>query len=468
MAVKRLLVVAALTVAGTAASAGSAGACSCADEDPRDRLERGERALVGRVLSVRPGDFGPPARFPRYVVRVEHDLNVRLGRKVVVLGDDISSCSFDWKVGQRVGAFIRRTRGGWFTQLCSLARPAELERAATPYPRPLGSGRPALLAGGSFGDARLMALDERGRVLGYGFGEGSVRRISVCPGSRVAAELVDRGRPRTFVVLRSLETLEVLSSTAVPHWTDEVACADASGTTVYAGGILYRGRPVVGRADVFRISGSARTTIVSRAAEQFGLSADAAYVWSGRRVLAIPHAGGGERALLRMGLAESIVPSPFGGRVAVWGFDGRLRLVDLASGAVESRRLGYLWALEWLAPDRLLVRVAGTGVLLDGELNRQRRFGFYRVVGQAHVGDGVFGMDRYRLVRMDLDSGRRDRLAALPDRGIDALVGVPDPPELTVPRRAPRASGGAARAALKLCRWTATRNPPSSSISTAR
>ena len=134
-------------------------------------------------------------------------MNVRLGRKVEVLGDQFSSCAFDWKVGQRVGAFLHRTRGRWTTSLCSLSTAGELERATRPYPRAVGRGRVALLAGGNFGDARLMALDPSGRILGYGFGQGAVRRISVCPGGRVAAELLDRGRRRTLVAVRSLESL---------------------------------------------------------------------------------------------------------------------------------------------------------------------------------------------------------------------------------------------------------------------
>jgi hypothetical protein len=464
MAASRFLLAGLLSAGLAAATAGPAGACSCADTDPRDRVEAGERALIGRVVSATPGDYGPPATRPRYVVRVERSVNVRLGPEVVVFGDDQSSCSFRWEEGQRVGAFVRPVRGGWVTNLCSLAEPGELERALRPYPRPLGRGRVALLAGGSFGEARLMALDRRGRILGYGFGQGAVRRISVCPGGRVAAELVDRGRRRTMVAVRSLESLEVVSRTEVPHWTDELACADAAGTSVYAGGILYRGRPVRGRADVFHVTGGSRRTLLRRPAEQFALAPGTAYLWSARRVTATSLTDGGERTLLRMRLPETISPSPFGGRVAIHGYDGRLRLVDLATGAVESRRLDLTWALAWLAPNRLLARVGGTGVILDDALRRRQRYGFYRAVGQAHVGGGLFGTDRYRLIRLDVASGARRTVAQLPDRGIAALEGVQDGPELAVPRRAPRAAG----AALKLCRWTATRNPPSSSISTAR
>jgi hypothetical protein len=450
MTARRLLPVALLTIAALATlGTGRASACSCADSDPRDRLEAGEPAFIGRVVSAPPRNPTPPLQLARYVVRVERELNVRLGDRIVIRSNPYSSsCGVVWKPGRRVGAFLHRARRGWSTNLCSLAKPGELERATRPYPRPAGRGRVALLAGGSFGDARLMALDRRGLILGYGFGEGAVRRISVCPGGAAAAELVDRGRRRTFVAVRSLEALEVLSVAEVPRHTAELACADAAGATVYAGGIRYGARPLRGSAEVHRVTGSTRTTLVRRPAEQFALAADAAYVWSGRRVLAISLADGGERTLLRMRLAERIVPSPFGGQVAVHGYDGRLRLVDLGSGAVTSRRLGTTWALAWLAPDSLLARMDGAAVILDGELQRRRRYGF-RAFGQAHFENAVFGTDRYRLVRLDLESGRKRTAARLPDRGIADLVGVPDGPELDVPRRAPRVLAPAAAAA-----WT--------------
>ena len=439
MTVRRLLLVALLTVATFAvAGTGEASACSCADGDPRDEIEEGAPAVIGRVVSHRPADPVPQERYSRYVVRVERALNVRLGRKVEVLGDEFSSCTFDWKVGQRVGAFLYRTRGRWTTSLCSISTAAELERATRPYPRAVGRGRVALLAGGNFGDARLMALDARGRILGYGFGQGAVRRISVCPGGRVAAELLDRGRRRTLVAVRSLESLEVLSTADAPRHTTELACADPAGATVYAGGIRYGGRPVRGRAEVHRVTGSTRTRVVSRSAEQVVLGPGTAYFWSGGRILAAGLEDGSERTLLRMGQAHHIVPSPSGEQLAIQGIDGRLRLVDLAGGALRSRALREAWAFAWLGPDRLLARIGAAALVLDGSLRTQRRYEFAEAFGQAPLENAVFGMDRYRLVRLDLDSGLTRAAARLPDRGIAELVGVPDGPEVDLPRRAAR------------------------------
>ena len=447
MTARRLLLLVLITLAAvSAAGAEEASACSCADIDPRDRIEEGAPALIGRVVSVTPADPMPQGRYSRYVLRVERALNVRLGREVVVLDDEFSSCSFDWRAGQRVGAFLYRTRGRWTTGLCSLSTADELERATRPYPRPVGRGRVALLAGGNYGDARLMVFDPRGRILGYGFGEGAVRRISVCPGGRVAAELFDRGRRRTFVAVRSLESLRVVSQAEVPRHTSELACADAAGATVYAAGIDYGGRPVRGRAAVHLVAGSMRTAVMSRPAEQLALGPGAAYLWSRKRILAVALSDGTERTLLRMGQAHQIVPSPFGGQLAVQGLDRRLRLVDLTTGSVASRSLSEAWAFAWLGPGRLLARISEGAVVLDGALLRQRRYAFARPLHQAPFEGAVFGVDRYRLVRLDLETGRRRTAAQLPDWGIADLVGVADGPEVDLPRRAPRVAPAAAAA----------------------
>jgi hypothetical protein len=445
MTARRFLLVALLAIAAPAASADPAFACSCADYDPRDRLEQGEPAFIGRVVSAPPRNPTPPLKVARHVVRVERAFNVRLGRRIVVHSNPYSSsCGVLWQTGRRVGAFLDRNRRGWTTHLCSLARPVELERAARPYPRPLGRGRLALLAGGRFGNARLLALDGGGRILGYGFGEGLVRRISICPGSRVAAELVDRGRRMTLVAVRSLESLQVLSSAELPGYTDELTCADAAGATVYAGGVRYGGRH--GRGEVRRVSGSASRLVAGGRAERLALGPDAAYLWSGRRVRAVGLSDGAERTLLRTPYPEHIVPSPFGERLAVHGIDGRLRMVDLATGAVVSRSLPSVYAYSWFAPDGLLARIGPGAVTLDGGLRKQRRYASFRGLPAAAVEGAMIGADRYRLIRLDLESGRERTVERLPDRGIAELAGVPGGPVIDLPRRRPRVLKDPARA----------------------
>jgi hypothetical protein len=407
-----------------------------------------------------PADPIRQERYSRYVVRVERALNVRLGRRIELLDDEFSSCTWDWKVDQRVGAFLHRSRGRWTTNLCSLSTARELERATRPYPTAVGRGRVALLAGGDFGDARVMALDAGGRILGYGFGQGAVRRISVCPGGRVAAELLDRGRRRTLVAVRSLESLDVLSTAEVPRHTTELACADPAGATVYSGGIDYGGRPARGRAEVHRVTGSARVRVVRRPGEQLALGPGAGYIWSAGQILAVTLGDGSERTLVRMGQAQQIVPSPSGERLAVQGLDGRLRLIDLAGGVVRTRVLREAWAFAWLGAERLMARIGEIAVVFDGSLRRQRRYEFAEAFGQAPLDDAVFGLNRYRLVRLDLGSGRTRSAARLSDRGIAELVGVVDGPEVDLPRRAPRLTPARASGAARCGTAPARTRPP--------
>jgi hypothetical protein len=53
---------------GLAVGADLAGACTCADHDERDRLEAGEKAILGRVVGA--PAFPVLERAPVYTVRV--------------------------------------------------------------------------------------------------------------------------------------------------------------------------------------------------------------------------------------------------------------------------------------------------------------------------------------------------------------------------------------------------------------
>ena len=210
--IRRGLAVLAVVGASVAVWADVAAACSCADVDERDRIEAGEKAIIGRVLEERALD--DEGREFAYRIRVERSVGFRLSGEIELRLLDFGACGAPY-VGRREGIFILRRAGGWRSYGCSIVRGSALARALRPYRRPVGSGRLALLAGGSFGDARLMALDSRGRVLGYGFGEGETRAISICPGATRSAELV-LGRRAISVAVRDLRTLEVIRSAALP------------------------------------------------------------------------------------------------------------------------------------------------------------------------------------------------------------------------------------------------------------
>ena len=115
--VARSLVVLAALGAALGAWAGLAAACTCADRDERDRIESGEQAIIGRVLSERQPD---PDRYDfSYRVRVERSIGVRLSGEIE-LGVDAAVCGTP-RVGARQGFFIRRRASGWVTDGCSLS-----------------------------------------------------------------------------------------------------------------------------------------------------------------------------------------------------------------------------------------------------------------------------------------------------------------------------------------------------------
>ncbi len=109
---------------------------------------------------------------------------------------------------------------------------------------PDGIGPVAFLVGGSLGEARTLALDEKGRTLNYGFGEGLVIEIALCPGSRSFAELVsdDDGLPfTTMVAVRNTDTLDVVWEREVHSLTrhnqgglhpSTISCRDPTGNEV--------------------------------------------------------------------------------------------------------------------------------------------------------------------------------------------------------------------------------------------
>jgi hypothetical protein len=423
-----------------AVSADLAAACSCADRDERDRLEEGEKAIVGRVLEERALDDLDQGF--TYRVRVERSVGVTLSGEVEI-GVDFSQCGTP-TVGRREGMFIRRKGDGWRTDGCSVVKASALERALRPYRRPTGSGRVALLAAGSFGNARLMALDERGRVLGYGFGEGETRAVSVCPGATRSAELV-LGRRAVSVAVRDLRTLQVIRSADLPLRRQRVDigrqfpvhCGDAEGAAVHVTVADYVRRTRFDRMRIFRVDAAGVHRVATLEGSTAALGAGAAYVGQfGEAIVAVDLASGATRRVATAEGPDLLSLSPDGARLAFYDRQ-RLRVIDVATGQERSHKLAYGGVIEWLDPQRLLFRMAGKALVYDTDLQRLRRYQFVRMLGQAHVAGRLYGTSRYRLRALDLESGQKRTVALLTDRGIVDLVGLPERPSIEPGRRRP-------------------------------
>jgi hypothetical protein len=217
---RRTMIVLVLAVALVAGPAGVARACSCAPQDPRKQLDRSAAAFVGTFLhreEKEPPEPGQPIDSGRpmiYTFRVDEEIKEELGDTVeVISAAEGPSCGLEVTEGQQIGLFLDSIKGEWHASLCDQIDPDELREAAQPLPEPDGEGPIALLAGASMGDVRTVALDNQGRTLAYGEGDGVAVAIAVCPGSLRAVELVFRWPRPMMVAVRNLRTMRVVRET---------------------------------------------------------------------------------------------------------------------------------------------------------------------------------------------------------------------------------------------------------------
>jgi hypothetical protein len=207
----------------------AAKACSCAPGDPRDQFEQADGAFVGTFIEshlAEPPD--PDGGFSSgddtiYSFRLDEEYKGELGAP----GDIVevhaafsgASCGLEVQTGEEYGLFlgVREEDDVWTSNLCRQVSPETMREAASPLPAPTGEGPTRLLVGGSFGDAQIMGLDERGRTVSYGFGGSEVTHIDVCPGAERSVE-ISRVYPRPpHLVVRRLDTLDKVREIELPY-----------------------------------------------------------------------------------------------------------------------------------------------------------------------------------------------------------------------------------------------------------
>jgi hypothetical protein len=232
----RLALALLVAVAAFAAATTDASACSCALGDPRKMLADSDAAFVGRLVAQPSGPVSSSAQQVPYVFEVDREVKGRLPERIeVYAAASGASCGIETPVGEPVGLFLRREGGRWVSGLCLQVAPAELLAAARPLPAPNGQGPLALLAGGSFGGVRTIALDRRGRTLGYGRGRGETVMMDVCPGGTRAVEIA-RDWPTLLLAVRDLRTLRLLRQQPLRLREEllpsRVDCRTANGDTI--------------------------------------------------------------------------------------------------------------------------------------------------------------------------------------------------------------------------------------------
>lgn len=123
-----------LTMLGLLAFPAGASACSCAPPAPgesraeqlREEIRRGDGAIVGRLLSVRPDTGGPGDVWFRYRILMVVKGKPRLRRGAVVAvrsGGDGATCGLPQDEGRRYGLVLDRLQRRWWGNLCQVYGP---------------------------------------------------------------------------------------------------------------------------------------------------------------------------------------------------------------------------------------------------------------------------------------------------------------------------------------------------------
>ena len=417
-------------VAGLAAGVDTAHACSCAPPEPRSMLAQADGAFVGRLESRRELDNGRAL----FTFRVERSVKGRLGATVdVETASSGAGCGIEATVGARIGLFLDRERGRWTSLLCWQVDPEDLLAATQPLPAPNGRGPVALLLGSRFGPARTLALDGSGRTLAYGRGPGTVLQISLCPGGKRMAEVVqlDSG---VAVAVRALPDLGLVRQRLVvsPSGAAPTAlrCEALDGSRL----LLFHSsadRPTGARLE--RVTEVRTTLLWHGTAIGATLTERTAFVPAGARGTRLVAVDLGSRRVRAIGR----IPPPFGPLVAdpaatqlagVVSSAGSRRLlvnVRVDPFTVTTRRLADVGEVAWVGTRRVAFFSGDQRArLYTPTLGVASSFAWaaYRA---AISGSTVYGVGFDGLHRADLPSGPERVVRRLPSRLVNVIVAVP-------------------------------------------
>jgi hypothetical protein len=459
--VSRLTVLIGSIVSALCLGIESAQACTCMTLDVRATLSSAEGAFIGTLVKRRPGPQPPPVGPVQpigpaiFTFRVEEAVKGRFGKSVEVWSASSSaSCALEIRVGQRIGLFLWRQEERWTSLRCWQVSPAALRDAARPLPRPDGRGPVRFLVGGGFGGARLIALDARGRTLGYGSGGGPTRLLSVCPRGALAVEVTGAAADR--VAISSVNTLAVIREVSLPLDINpaNVYCGDAAGANVY---VFGRRGP---RSDgvIFRIRAGEAQEIYAGSARSSVFRRDFAYLSEGGRDIVRLDLTTGVRSPVATAPLDmnNLSLSPDGTRLAGVHWEGssltpsRLVVLNLAAPepTLNNAALDTPWfagKLVWVDDSRLAVfPYRGAALVFDTRLRRIARLGAWQATDSIVVSGVAYGVARLTtapsvrgapgwLRSVRLPQGPMRQLRRLPS-GVAVIAAVPGRVVLRPPR----------------------------------
>lgn len=447
MAARVALAVLVFAVALAAATT-DAAACSCAIGDPRRMLAAADAAFVGRLVERPAGPFSSSGTLAPYVFHVERTVKGTLPERLEVMSAvSGASCGIEATVGARIGLFLRRVNGRWQSSLCEQVDADVLLAAARPLPPPTGAGPIALLAGGSFGEVRTIALDRTGRTLGYGRGRGETVLLDVCPGGTRAVE-VARDWPTLSLAVRDLRTLRLVREQPLRLrenlFPTQVDCRTSTGDTT----LLFASREAGPLGVILRLRGGGSHELHRGRGVAAMFGRRHAYVVTGARangLVAVDLVRGGARRLRQVPTGTgALALSPDGSRLAAVAYSAplpnaqpsRLLLLDLR-GTTPRLRTATLGSanvsgtVHWLAGGRLVFMPGGGDRdslrVYDSMLRLQARLAWPARLGvvRGDVAYGITWLGKARVLRTNLPHGRPRSDAALPGRAVFALAPVP-------------------------------------------
>ena len=408
---------------------------SCIYPEPRRQIRSADAAFVGRYESGR-GD-GMGKRWLTF--RVERVVKGELGETVEIYEPGITSAGLpNFEAGDRVGLMMDRHTDGTWRSMCQLADPEELADALKPIERPPGRGAATFLVSGDFGDKNLVALDRRGRTLGYASVGGWP--AALCPDGRLV--VLDHRRDR--YTLRRTRDLEVLARRATPNAA--FAHCGRDGVFVVGSMGIYRGtrRIWTGEWSAVAFSGGDAFVIRDRTLLQVDLGTGRE-----RSLTEIPlspqHESPGTlavngRYVAILAVNASVQPGEPPSRLAVYDRrTKRLRVADMAASdlygevvwAADDRFAFLPMPVAWWAP-----RGERTALFYGADLQPRGEVPGWSVRAALGGGGAVVGIVGHRLERGS-PSGHSE-LGRLPGSNVSGLFTLGSRAEIRWSRRIPR------------------------------
>ena len=395
----------------------AAHACSCFIGDPRDALHRSDGAFIGTFV----GRTEVDDQTAIFSFDVETAVKGTIGTTIDVRSNSNgASCGLEVEIGQRIGLLLGiDADGAWISNLCSQIDPTVLLKAAEPLPEPDGVGPVRFVVGGNLGENRLMALDRKGRTLGYGTGDGYARDVDFCPGATRVLEAVTWGR-RAQLVVRELPSLDVVRTITLAEtrrpWFPHAECLSANGGRLLAverHEAQYWLHEVTGTTDRIVWHGHVRDVVI-----QDGH----AYVIDGRQLFEVdPRSGRLEPLSPVPAHVQGIAISPDGTRIAGFLFGrseaagqtpSRVVSIRIADGDMKTFALGeYAFGeVAWVNAHTIAYLPGGSDdqhVWLLNATTMRSVGGFdgWYAADSVVMGGTAFGIGWGQLARAGLDDG---------------------------------------------------------------